>query len=46
MCLNFEAHARIVSLWRAKFSVKDIVELRLAEGGVQVSIYMQSDKQT
>ena len=35
-CLNLEARARIVSLWRTKFSVKDIVE-RLVEEGVQVS---------
>ena len=34
--LSLETRARIVSLWKAKFTVKDIVE-RLAEEGVQVS---------
>ena len=34
--LSLEARARVVHLWRAKFTVKQIIE-RLAEEGVEVS---------
>ena len=38
--LSLEVHARVVNLWRAKFTVKDIVE-RKAEEEVEIHRHLQ-----
>ena len=35
-CLSYELRARVMNMWRAKFTVKQIIE-RLAEEGVKVT---------